>query len=58
MGRLDDRPATQILDRIFDYKAKRISAAAIPGVDLSSMTVDSPIPFSLKKLWLSLLTPK
>jgi len=58
MGRLDDRPVTKILDRIFDYKTKRISAAAIPGVDLSSMTVDRPIPFSLKKLWFELIDPE
>ncbi len=58
MGKLDDKPLTQILDRIFDYKTKRVESTAIPGVDLTSMTVDAPIPFSLKKLWLELLDPE
>lgn len=55
MGRLDDKPLTQILDRIFEYKVSRASATPIAGVDLNSMTANSPIPFSLKKLWFELL---
>lgn len=58
MGRLDDKALTQILDRIFDYRTKRVEAANIAGVDLTSMTVDSPIPFSLKSLWLELIDPE
>ncbi len=58
MGRLDDRPLTQILDRVFDYRAKRVEAAAIAGIDLTSMTVDSPVPFSLKQLWFDLIDPE
>jgi DNA helicase HerA-like ATPase len=58
MGKLDDKPLTQVLDRLFEYKLKRTAAAPIPGVDLASMTVDSPVPFSLKKLWFDLLEPE
>jgi DNA helicase HerA-like ATPase len=58
MGRLDDKPLTQILDRIFDYKLKRINANPISGVDPTSLTVDAPIPFSLKRLWFELLEPE
>jgi Helicase HerA, central domain/KTSC domain len=58
MGTIEDKPLTQVLDRIFDYKTKRIQASPILGVDLTSMTVDSPIPFSLKKLWAELLEPE
>jgi uncharacterized protein len=58
MGKLEDKPLTQILDRVFDYKTKRAERSAIEGVDLTSMTVDSPIPFSLKKLWFELLEPE
>jgi hypothetical protein len=58
MGHLEDKASTQILDRIFDYKTKRCEAAAIAGVDLTSMTVDSPIPFSLKQLWFELIDPE
>lgn len=58
MGRLDDRQLTQILERIFDYRVKRVEAATIAGVDLTSMTIDSPVPYSLKKLWLELIDPE
>ncbi len=58
LGNLDDKPLSQILDRILEYKATRVNASAIAGVDLTSMTVDSPVPFSLKKLWLELLDPE
>tara|TARA_R110002110_G_scaffold405550_1_gene624804 strand:- start:72902 stop:74944 length:2043 start_codon:yes stop_codon:yes gene_type:complete len=58
MGGLDDKPLSQILDRIFDYKSKYVNEASVAGLDLNSMTVDSPIPFSLKKLWFELLEPE
>lgn len=58
MGRLDDKPLTQILDRVLDYKTQRAKASSIPGIDVTSMTVDSPLPFSLKKLWLELIEPE
>ena len=58
MGKLDDKPLSQILDRILDYKTSRAKASAIPGVDLMSMTVNSPVSFSLNKLWLELLDPE
>lgn len=58
LGGLDDKPLSQILDRILDYKTQRATASAIPGVDLTSMTFDSPIAFSLKKLWLELIDPE
>ncbi len=58
MGKLDDKALIQVLDRIFEYKADRANSAAIPGIDMNSMTVDTPIPFSLKKLWFELLEPE
>jgi uncharacterized protein len=59
MGRLDDKALTQILDRVSDYKAERVeSGPLIPGIDLTSMTVDTPVPYSLKKLWLELIEPE
>lgn len=58
MGRLDDRQTTQILDRVLDYRTKRVEAASIDGVDLGSMTAETPIPYSLKKLWLELIEPE
>lgn len=58
MGRIDDKPLTQIFDKILDYRTKRIEAAELAGVDLTSMTVDTPIPFNLKKLWFDLIDPE
>ena len=58
MGRLDDKPLTQILDRVLDYKTQRVVGAPITGIDPTSMTVDTPVPFSLKRLWLELIEPE
>lgn len=58
MGKLDDKPLSQILDRIFDYKSHLVKEATVEGLDPSSMTADSPLPFSLKKLWFELLEPE
>jgi len=58
MGGIDEKPLAQVLDRILDYRATRIKAAEIAGVDLASMTIDSPTPFSLKKLWFDLIDPE
>ena len=58
MGKLEDKALSQILDRIFDYKTKLASDTSIAGIDISSMTADSPVPFSLKKLWFDLLDPE
>ena len=58
MGKLDDKPMSQILDRVLDYKSKLASGSSIDGLDLNSLTADSPVPFSLKKLWFDLLEPE
>ncbi len=58
MGKLDDKPLSQILDKIFDYKTSAANNSALPGLDLSSMTADTPVPFSLKRLWFELLDPE
>ena len=58
MGKLDDKPLSQILDRIFDYKTKLVNDTSVAGLDPNSMTADSPVPFSLKKLWFDLLEPE
>ncbi|MGD7245443.1 helicase HerA domain-containing protein [Ralstonia pseudosolanacearum] len=58
MGKLDDKQLSQILDRIFDYKTAVVNNSSIAGLDLNSMTVDSPVPYSLNKLWFELLDPE
>lgn len=58
MGKLDDKALTQILDRVLDYKITLVKEKSTAGLDLNSMTADSPVPYSLKKLWFELLEPE
>lgn len=58
MGRLDDKPLTAVLDKIYLYKRQQAQAAPSLGLDVASMTADTPVPFSLKKLWFDLLEPE
>ena len=57
MGRLDDKQLSQILDRILDQKAS-VVRDGVAGLDVNSLTADSPVPFSLKQLWFDLLEPE
>jgi uncharacterized protein len=58
MGKLDDKPLSQILDRVLDHKLTLAQAVAFAGIDVTSMTADSPVPFSLKRLWFELIEPE
>lgn len=58
MGKLDDKALSQILDRVLDHKTKLVGNTSVDGLDLNSMTADSPVPYSLKKLWFELLEPE
>jgi hypothetical protein len=42
-------------DRIFELKVASQSRANYPGLNTASMTVDTPVPFSLKKLWYEMI---
>lgn len=58
MGKVEDKAMSQILDRVLDYKTSLAQTLTFSGLDVSSMTADSPIPYSLKKLWSELLDPE
>jgi hypothetical protein len=58
MGRLEEKALSPILDKILDFKLAAHSQAKFDGVDETSLTSDSPIPFSLKKLWFDLIDPE
>jgi len=58
LGKVDDKPLTQILDHILDLKNDRVSGVPIKGTDSVSITTSSPIPYSLKRLWFELLEPE
>ena len=54
-GGLDENRETAFTDKIFDLKLASQRAMRFPGVDPSSITVDTPIPYSLKRLWYDLI---
>lgn len=54
-GGVDGARETAFTDKIFDLKIASQRAENFPGVVESSITVDTPLPFSLKKLWYDLI---
>lgn len=58
MGKIEEKALSPILDKILGAKFSSAEAAKFPGVDLNSLTSDSPIPFSLKQLWFELIDPE
>ncbi len=59
LGKLDDRVWSQISEKIHGYKLARSELApALPGLNPLALTADSPVPFSLKRLWMELLDPE
>ena len=52
---LSDNHLMAFTDKIQELKEGRLGAGALPGLDPQSLTVDSPVPFSLKKLWYDLI---
>ena len=56
IGGLDDGPReTAFADKIFELKTRSHAAANFAGVEEGSITVDTPLPFSLKRLWYDLV---
>lgn len=54
-GDMGENQELAFTDKIQELKRSRIESQAIPGLDVLSLTVDSPIPFSLKRLWYDLI---
>jgi len=54
-GSLSDAHEIAFTDKIFELKAKSLKAHPLSGLDPKSLTVDSPVPFSLKQLWYELI---
>ncbi|MFO0986550.1 MAG: ATP-binding protein [Alphaproteobacteria bacterium] len=53
-GQIDDAGRGSVLDRIADKKRESIGKKPRPGLTADSLTVDSPVPFSLHQLWFDL----
>ena len=54
-GGLEGNSETAFTDKIFELKAASHYTQSFPGVDSGSITVDTPLPFSLKRLWYDLI---
>ena len=54
-GGVEGNSETAFVDKIVQFKIASHDAQAFPGVESASITVDTPLPFSLKKLWYDLI---
>ena len=54
-GSLSENHEIAFTDKIQEMKAAVLTKANFPGLDPQSLTVDSPIPFSLKQCWYDLV---
>jgi hypothetical protein len=54
-GGVDGPRETAFTDKIFQLKVDAHGAANFTGLETNSITVDTPIPFSLKHLWYDLI---
>ena len=54
-GGLEGNRETAFTDKIFDLKSESQETQQFSGVDSASITADTPLPFSLKRLWYDLI---
>ncbi|MBS0548646.1 MAG: ATP-binding protein [Proteobacteria bacterium] len=54
-GDLNENQEIAFTDKLQEAKSNRLRLSPIAGLDPQSLTVDSPVPFSLKKLWYDLI---
>lgn len=57
-GGLEEKQATYIYDKIMELKSKTALKKTYEGVDAQSLTIATPVPYSLKQLWLELIEPE
>ncbi|MGY4315269.1 ATP-binding protein [Bradyrhizobium sp. JR3.5] len=50
-GKLDDRQAAVVADKVVELKAEALSKQPREGIDSNRLTVDTPVPFCIHKLW-------
>jgi uncharacterized protein len=58
LGKTDEKALSAIQDRILRSKTQGAERGIYPGSNPHSLTAGSPIPFSLKSLWLDLIDPE
>lgn len=54
-GKLNENQEAAFADKIYQLKSEALLAKPMAGLEPNSLTVDSPVPFSLKKLWYDLI---
>ena len=54
-GGLEGNREAAFTDKIFELKSSSHEVSGFAGIDKASITVDTPLPFSLKRLWYDLL---
>ena len=54
-GGVEGARETAFTDKIFELKLESHRQAQFAGLEESSITIDTPVPFSLKKLWYDLI---
>ncbi len=54
LGKLSDAQSAVVADTIVQLKKESLASQARDGIDATRVTVDSPIPFCLHKLWFEL----
>jgi len=54
-GGIADDKAMHFRDKIIELKSRSLDKQARPGADPASLTVDTPVPYSLKRLWYELI---
>ncbi len=53
-GALDDTSTAGVLEKVYDLKRSALDSHPRDGVTPDNLTVDSPVPFSIHKLWFEL----
>ncbi|WP_162627541.1 ATP-binding protein [Erythrobacter sp. KY5] len=56
MGPMSETALTGVLDKI--QAAKLAVADGVAGVDVNALTINTPLPFSLRQLWADLVDPE
>ena len=54
-GGVADDKAMHFRDKMVELKLRALEKKSLPGADAPSLTVDTPSPFSLKRLWFELM---
>lgn len=58
LGKTEEKALAAVQDNIFSMKVASATEKSYLGVELNSLTADSPLPFSLKSLWAKLIDPE